>query len=113
MLVTLHHRGQEHTGAEAVQNRALRMCTRLKGHTYEERLREVGMFSLEEDWNNLPNINQAATSSAGAVQEEAGGPFGQGVNHGRQEEGEACKPRPGKSVSELWAGREPACLPES
>ena len=71
------------------------------------------MFSLEEDWNNLPNINQAATSSAGAVQEEAGGPFGQGVNHGRQEEGEACKPRPGKSVSELWAGREPACLPES
>ena len=38
---------------EAVQMRAMRMCTSLKGTTYEEKLRETGMLSLEEKRRRL------------------------------------------------------------
>ena len=38
---------------EAVQKRAMRMCTSLKGTTYEEKLRETGMLTLEEKRRRL------------------------------------------------------------
>ena len=46
-----------------MQIRALRMCTTLRGKTYEDRLKEAGMISLEEKRkrNDLAIVYQILT----------------------------------------------------
>ena len=48
---------------EAVQMRAVRMCSTLRGNTYEERMKEAGMLSLEEKRkrNDLAIVYQILT----------------------------------------------------
>ena len=48
---------------EAVQMRAVRMCSTLRGKTYEDRIKEAGMLSLEEKRkrNDLAIVYQILT----------------------------------------------------